>query len=259
MLGWCDCAVFEVWPGGGAGRGCISPGWHLLECGCSPSAQRVHGLGFSPGYMKLAVVFALVGESLLSMNGGKCTIHLCYLWESKVFNRTFELGLLLLGIWIVLPVVELLQRNKISVYFSAWCAEVRKGGYIKGAVLDTAKNKLPAGRKISAPHPPVFWFALPEMSKSLRVHCSWGRNHLMDCVSLGFWGAGGYYKLPKILTTLAEHILHTAETVSRTWTRKSNTKFLLSGYLIVVMFSFLEVIRAGLCSTETELAWSHCS
>lgn len=63
--------------------------------------------------LKLAVVVALVGESLLSMNGGKCTIHLCYLWQSKVFNRTFELGLLLLGIWIALPVVELLQRNKI--------------------------------------------------------------------------------------------------------------------------------------------------
>lgn len=55
----------------------------------------------------------------------------------------------------------------------------RKGGYIKEAVWDIAKNKVPVGRKISTPNPPVFWVSLvsQQMAESLRVWCSWCRNH----------------------------------------------------------------------------------
>lgn len=44
---------------------------------------------------------------------------------------------------------------------------------MKGAVWDIAKNKVPVGRKNSAPHPPVLWVALAsqQMAESLKVRC----------------------------------------------------------------------------------------
>lgn len=136
-----------------------------------------------------------------------------------------------------------------------------KGGYIKRAVLEIANNKYLLGGK----SPPLLCWrkqlqgcpCLPADGKVPYGCCSWGRKHPMVCMPPGLEVQVATPRFLRSSSLWQNRFCMQLRLSSRTWRRKSNTKFLLPGYLIVVMFSSLEVIRAGLCSTETELAWFH--
>lgn len=129
VFGWCGCAVFEIWCGGGVGCytvmcSSISLGWHLLEHGHTP-LYSVPVDRISPFATWSTWCLPLLVSLFKCWWKKKCKIHICYLWGSKVFSGTFWLGFFLLGICFRLPIAELLLRNKY-LYFSAWHAEVRE-------------------------------------------------------------------------------------------------------------------------------------
>lgn len=135
-LGWCGCALFEDWSGGGAGRGiaacgCMSPGWHLL-CGCSPSAQHVQGLGFSSGYMKV-VVFVLVGESLWVVKSAKSIFVIFGRVRFLTEHFSWACCCLASGLYCQLQIC--CRGTKSPVDFSAWWAEVREGRLHEGSCV----------------------------------------------------------------------------------------------------------------------------
>lgn len=128
-LGWCGSALFEVWSGGGAGCGiaacgCIGPGWHLLERGCSPSAQCVHGLGFSPGYSKV-VMFALVGESPWVRVVKSANYIFVIFGRVGFLTEHFSRASCCLASALRCQLQKCCRGTKSLIYFSAWCAEVR--------------------------------------------------------------------------------------------------------------------------------------
>lgn len=98
---------------------------------------------------------------------------------------------------------------------------------------------------------------LPADGKVSDSCCSSGREHPLGCVSAGFGAQVAATRFLRSSPLQQSRLSTQLKLPSRTQRGKGKSKFLFSGYLIVVTFSFLEVIRAGLCSTATELASFH--
>lgn len=99
-----------------------------------------------------------------------------------------------------------------------------KGGYVKGAVLEIANNKYLLGEKSSPPgllEEAASGLPLPSSRWKSLLQLLFVRQKSPDGLyALWAGGAGTSYKVPEILITLPEQILHTAETVSQDLKKK---------------------------------------